>query len=167
MGDTGYGIMSHSAAQLFGGYFLRRHRFDDLRSGNKHLAGIFDHIDKVSQGRRINRAAGAWPHDRRNLRYNPRGMRIAAVNRAIAGYYTFAGKLLFLHTEIEAAVTDKLIKLNKRAGIKQQINPFPRGFLAGGMLLINAFLAAALFNCLLLGPYLFNLLLYCCHTAPP
>ena len=54
--------MRRSPAKLIGGYILACHSLDDLWPGDEHV-GALNHEDEVGQGRGVDRAAGAGPHD--------------------------------------------------------------------------------------------------------
>ena len=63
MRHTAAGVVRHCAAKCLSRYFLSRYRFDNCRASDEHLAGILDHIDKVSDCRAVNSTASAWSHD--------------------------------------------------------------------------------------------------------
>ena len=46
------------------------HRLYHIRSGDEHIAAVFDHEDEVSHGGAVNRTARARPHDEADLRYH-------------------------------------------------------------------------------------------------
>ena len=58
MCHSGFCIMRHRSPKFFFCNFFVRNSFDNVRSGDKHIRGIFDHHVKICNGRRINRAAG-------------------------------------------------------------------------------------------------------------
>ena len=51
----------------------------------------------------------------------------SAINRAPTGDHTIAGRALFFHTKISAAMRNKHVKLFETVFIQQQLNPFARG----------------------------------------
>src|SRR5437867_12481354 len=51
-----------------------------IGAGDEHVTGLLHHKNKVSNGRRVDRAASAWAHNSRNLWYNAGGERIAQKN---------------------------------------------------------------------------------------
>ncbi len=70
-------VMCLRTAQRLRTYFFACYSFNNLRSGNEHLAGLFHHKDKVGNGRRIDGTAGARPHNYGNLRDNTACYRVA------------------------------------------------------------------------------------------
>ncbi len=84
MTDAALACMGLGAAQLFGCHIFMGHRFHHIGSGNEHVAGIFDHQDKIGDCRRIDRPAGAGSHHRRYLRNHPGSQSIAQKNFGIA-----------------------------------------------------------------------------------
>ncbi len=62
------GVVGHGAAELLLRDFLVRDGLDDVRAGDKHIGGLAGHEDEVGDGRGIDRAAGASPHDGADLR---------------------------------------------------------------------------------------------------
>ena len=75
--------MGACPAQFFGCDMLIRHGFHNVRSGDKHIRAVFDHEDKVSHRRRINRATRRGAHDQADLRNHTRGGDIALENLTI------------------------------------------------------------------------------------
>ncbi|MCG3160031.1 MAG: hypothetical protein JMDDDDMK_01063 [Acidobacteria bacterium] len=70
-------IVRHRAAKLFFRHFFVRDGFDHVGAGDEHIAGVFDHHREICDRRRIDRAASARPHNRRNLRDDARSQRVA------------------------------------------------------------------------------------------
>src|SRR5262249_18277882 len=66
----------------------------------------------------------------------------AAADGAVAGHHTIAEDLLLLHAEVGAAVGDEFVELDERAWVEEQLQALARGELAGGVLAIDALLAA-------------------------
>ena len=66
-----------------------------------------------------------------------------AVDGAVAADHAVAGDAALGHPEVGAAVGDQRIDLDERAGVEQQLHPLAGGQLAGGVLLVDALLAAA------------------------
>jgi hypothetical protein len=53
-GEVGHAalfVVGHGAAQGLEGNLFTGNGFDDLRSGDEHVAGVFDHEDIVGHGR--------------------------------------------------------------------------------------------------------------------
>ena len=65
--DAGLEGVDPVAAELLVGDFLVGHRADHVRPGDVHVAGVLHHEDEVGDGRRIDVAAGAGPHDYADL----------------------------------------------------------------------------------------------------
>ena len=61
------------------------HRLDDVGPGDEHVAGPVHHEDEIGDGGRVDGAAGAGSHDRRNLRDHAARKRVAQENIGIAG----------------------------------------------------------------------------------
>ena len=77
--------MRHGAAELLFGDFFMRHGLDHVRPGDEHVGGLVDHENEVGDRRRIDRAAGARPHDGGNLRHHSAVQRVAQKNVGVAG----------------------------------------------------------------------------------
>ena len=77
--------MSHSTTELFSRNFFRRNGFNNGRTGDEHLAGVFNHVNEVCQSRRINGTACAWSHDYGNLRNYAGSIGISLENSAVTG----------------------------------------------------------------------------------
>ncbi len=67
MRHTGYASVYACAAQFLKCYVFVCDSFDNVRSGNKHMAGILHHDHEVCDGRAVDRAASAWAEDDANL----------------------------------------------------------------------------------------------------
>lgn len=67
----------------------------------------------------------------------------ASVYGAITGDYTFTRQFLFFHAEVGATVGNELVQFYEGSRVKQQVHAFPRGFLAAGVLFLDAFFSAS------------------------
>ena len=76
--------MDLRAAELLGRHRLVGHRLHHVRAGDEHVARVAHHEDEVGHRRRIDVAAGARPHDQRNLRDDAGGEHVALEHLAIA-----------------------------------------------------------------------------------
>jgi hypothetical protein len=85
VGDAGLGGMGDRAAEFFGGHVFVGHRLDHFRAGDEHVRRVLDHEDEVGHRRAIDRAAGAGPHDQRNLRHHARGENVALEDVGVTG----------------------------------------------------------------------------------
>ena len=77
-------VVRHRAAELLLGHVFVRHGLDHVRTGHEHVAGVLDHDVEVGNGRRVDRAAGARPHDRGDLRHDARRERVAEEDVGVA-----------------------------------------------------------------------------------
>ena len=77
MSHAGFGHVHAYSTQIFLAHLLLCHTFHDIRAGNKHIAGIFYHENKVSQCRWINSSPGTRSHNRTYLRNHSRRHRVA------------------------------------------------------------------------------------------
>ena len=84
VGDRGLGRVDLRAAEFLGRHRLVRHRLHHVRAGDEHVARVAHHEDEVGHRRRIDVAAGAGPHDQRNLRDDAGGQHVALEHLAIA-----------------------------------------------------------------------------------
>ncbi len=84
MGAAGAGVVGHGPAQVLLADLLVGDRLDDVGPRDEHVGGVLDHEDEVRDGRRIDRAARAGPHDGRDLRHHPRGQHVAGEDVRIA-----------------------------------------------------------------------------------
>ena len=73
------------AAELLLGDVLVGDGADDVRPGHEHVARALDHHGEVGDGRRVDRAAGARPHHRGDLRHDARRQRVAEEDVGVAG----------------------------------------------------------------------------------
>ena len=76
MSHSGTGAMHFRASQILHRNLFLRHAFHDLRAGDKHVARLFYHKDKVRQRRRVNRSTRARAHNGANLRDHAGGQRV-------------------------------------------------------------------------------------------
>ena len=67
MSNTGSGIVSHCATEVFLGNFFTSNGLNNCWSGNEHFRSVLYHVDEVSQSWGINSAASRWSHDCGNL----------------------------------------------------------------------------------------------------
>ena len=73
------------AAELLLGDLLVGDRPDHLGAGDEHVRRAIDHQDEVGDRGRVHRAAGARPHDRRQLRHDAAGQHVAQEDVGVAG----------------------------------------------------------------------------------
>jgi len=71
-----YGMRTGSA-KFFGCYRFVGHGFHYIRTGDKHITGVFNHQRKIGHCRRINGTTGTRSHNCRKLRYNTRRLNIS------------------------------------------------------------------------------------------
>ena len=76
--------MHQPATQVLEGHLLVRDRFDYVRAGHEHVARAVHHQAEVGDRRRVDGSARARPHDRRDLRHDPGGQRIADKDVGVA-----------------------------------------------------------------------------------
>ena len=76
--------MRNRTTQIFLSHNLIRHRLHDVRTSHEHIARVFHHEDEVGHCRRIDRTAGARPHDKAQLRHDAAGEHIALEHFGIA-----------------------------------------------------------------------------------
>ena len=84
VGDAALRVVRHRAAELLLRHVLVRDRLDDVRPGHEHVARALHHHREVGDGRRVDGAAGARPHDGRDLRDDARGERVAQEDVGVA-----------------------------------------------------------------------------------
>ena len=77
-------VVRHRAAEVLLGHVLVGHRLDDVGPGDEHVAGALHHDVEVGDRRRVDRAAGAGPHDGGDLRHHARGQRVAQEDVGVA-----------------------------------------------------------------------------------
>ena len=85
VGDARSRGVGDGAAQLLLRHRLVRHRLHHIGPGDEHVGAVLHHEDEVGHRRRIDRAAGAGPHDQRDLRHHARGQHVALEHLGIAG----------------------------------------------------------------------------------
>ena len=78
-------VVGHGATQLVHGDLFVSHRPDNVGTCDEHVAGILDHQNEVRDRRRIDCAAGAGPHDCRDLRNHTAGKGVAEEDVGIPG----------------------------------------------------------------------------------
>src|SRR5437868_8074863 len=83
MSDPALAVVYHGAAQLLKSHILVSDRLHHIGAGDKHIACLLHHENKVCDGWRVDRAARAGTHDRRNLWDDPGGQCIAKKNVCI------------------------------------------------------------------------------------
>ena len=77
-------VVRHRAAELLLRDFLVRDRLDHVGAGHEHVARALDHDVEVGDRRRVDRAAGAGPHDRGDLRDDAGRQRVAQEDVGVA-----------------------------------------------------------------------------------
>ena len=82
--DAALLVVRHRAAELLLRHVLVGHRLDDVRAGHEHVARALHHDVEVGDRRRVDRAAGAGPHDGGDLRHHARGERVAQEDVGVA-----------------------------------------------------------------------------------
>ena len=85
IGDARPLAMGERAAELLVGDVLMGDRADHIGPGHEHVGAVLDHEDEVGHRRRIDRAAGAGPHDQGDLRHHAGGQDVALEHLGIAG----------------------------------------------------------------------------------
>ena len=83
VGDTALGVVRPRAAELLELHVLAGDRLDDVRTGDEHVRGLVDHHGEVGDGGGVDGAAGARPHDQRDLRDDARGQHVAPEDLAV------------------------------------------------------------------------------------
>ena len=68
--------VSDRSAEVFLGHLFVSDRFDHIGPGDKHVAGVFHHENKIGEAWRINGSAGTGPHDGADLWHHPRQLRV-------------------------------------------------------------------------------------------
>ena len=74
---------------------------------------------------------------------------LATIDQTMTGNYSIAGIDLAFQTEVAGAMLDQLVEFLKRIFVEQKLDPLTRGYLAGGVLLLDARRAATLLGLLL------------------
>ena len=75
--DGGFARVRRRAAQFLCGDLFVGHGFHHVRACHEHIGRVFNHEDKVSHRRGIDRTARTWPHDHADLRDHTGGFDIA------------------------------------------------------------------------------------------
>src|SRR5215472_3452954 len=90
MCNTRFPVVRHGPAQLFLGDVFMRNRLNYIRPGDEHVRRVFDHNVEISDGRAVNSASSARPHDATNLRHDTACQSIAKEDIGIASktYHT-------------------------------------------------------------------------------
>ena len=83
VGDARLRVVGHRPAQLLELDLLAGDRLDHLGAGDEHVRGLLDHEDEVGHRRRVDGAARARAHDRRDLRDHPRALDVADEDVAV------------------------------------------------------------------------------------
>src|SRR6185436_15112544 len=68
MRHTRNAIVRDRSTQLFFCYVFVCNSLDDIRTGNKHVRGVFYHYIEISNGRTVNGTSRTWSHDATYLR---------------------------------------------------------------------------------------------------
>jgi len=87
--DAALLAMHHAATQLFKTDVLLHDRTHHVGAGDEHVA-VGGHEDEVSQSRGVDRAAGAWPHDDRQLRHDARRLAVGVEDTRVAAQAVYA-----------------------------------------------------------------------------
>ena len=83
VGDPRLRVVGHRPAQLLELDLLAGDRLDHLGAGDEHVRGLLDHEDEVGHRRRVDGAARARAHDRRDLRDHPGALDVADEDVAV------------------------------------------------------------------------------------
>ena len=75
--DAGLDAVRLRAAEVLEAHVLAGHRLDHVGAGDEHVAGALHHEGEVGDGRGVDRAARARPHDQRDLRDDAGGHHVA------------------------------------------------------------------------------------------
>ena len=81
---TALGRVGMGASELFLGHILVGDRLDDLRPGHEHVAGAVHHGDEIGDGRAVDGAASAGPHDEADLGDDAAGEGVAQEDVGVA-----------------------------------------------------------------------------------
>ena len=84
MRDAARRVVRHRAAELFLRDLFVRDGLDHVGAGHEHVAGVLDHHGEVGDRRRVDRAARARSHDRRDLRHDARRQRVPEEDVGVA-----------------------------------------------------------------------------------
>ncbi len=85
VGNAAPGGMRLGSAQLLQRHVLAGNGADHVRSGDKHLADVFDHENEVRHRRRVHGPTGAGSGDDRDLRHHARRADVTKENLAVPG----------------------------------------------------------------------------------
>ncbi len=85
MRDARLRRVRHRAAELLEGHLLAGHRLHDVGAGDEHVRRPLDHQDEVGHRRRVDGAAGARPHDERDLRDHAGALNVPPEDLRVAG----------------------------------------------------------------------------------
>ena len=77
------GVVRARAAEVLERDLLAGHRLHHVRAGDEHLRGLVDHHHEVGQRGRVHVAARVRPHNQRDLRDHPGGVRVAPEDLAV------------------------------------------------------------------------------------
>ena len=77
--------MGPGPTEVFKADFFASDGFDDVRSRNEHVGGLFDHDDDVGKGGGVDGSASGRAHDERDLRDHARRACIATEDAAECG----------------------------------------------------------------------------------
>ena len=91
MRHSRFAVMRHRPAQFLKANLFVGDRPNHVGAGDEHVAGLLDHQDEIGDGRAVNRAARARPHDDGELRYHPGGLDVAVEYLGVAAeaYHPF------------------------------------------------------------------------------
>ena len=84
IGDARALGVGRGAAQLLVAHLLLGHGPHHVRAGHEHVRAVAHHDDEVGHRRRVDRAAGAGPHDHADLRHDARGEHVALEHVGVA-----------------------------------------------------------------------------------
>ena len=81
--DAGLRVVRHRAAERLEVDLLARDRLDDVGAGDEHVRGLLHHEDEVGDRGGVDGAAGARPHDQRDLRDDAGALDVADEDVAV------------------------------------------------------------------------------------
>ena len=82
--DAARRVVGHRAAERFLGDLFVGDRLDHVGAGHEHVARVLDHDGEIGDRGRVDGAAGAGSHDRRDLRHDARRQRVAQEDVGVA-----------------------------------------------------------------------------------